>query len=312
MKLLLPTSLPDMPELPDGVMGVHYDSQARIPAEHLDATGIVVFDNKLGYLKAAAPQMPDLRWVQSLNAGTDLLHPIFSPEVSITSGVGLHDHTVSEHTVALALALVRELPEAAAAQSEHRWADELGGYRPLHPTGAVTTLIGSRVLVWGFGSIGQHLAPILTALGAEVRGVARSAGQRAGYDVVAQEDLLDALAGTDVLIMILPSTDETAGAFGRTEIDALPDHAILVNVGRGSTVDETALVEALAEGRLAGAALDVTDVEPLPADSPLWDSPRTLITPHSAGGRPVGADELIADNVRRLLAGDSLRNLVER
>jgi phosphoglycerate dehydrogenase-like enzyme len=86
----------------------------------------------------------------------------------------------------------------------------------------------------------------------------------------------------------------------------------VVNVGRGSTVDEPALVAALTEGRIAGAALDVTEVEPLPADSPLWDAPNLLLTPHAAGGRPVGADDLVAANLEALLAGRELRNVVER
>jgi phosphoglycerate dehydrogenase-like enzyme len=112
--------------------------------------------------------------------------------------------------------------------------------------------------------------------------------------------------------MILPSTPATTGALDAARLAALPAHAHVVNVGRGSTVDEPALVAALAEGRIAGAALDVTDTEPLPADSPLWDAPNLVLTPHAAGGRPVGADELIAHNVAALLSGRALRNVVER
>lgn len=312
MKILLPDSLPLNPSLPDGVTAVAYDARAEIPAEHLDAEVLVVWANRLSRLRASAPAMRSLRWVQALTAGTDYLDDMFDPGVVITSGVGLHDQTVTEHALALTLALLRRLPEAAEAQAEHRWRFDIGGNQLLRPKDRVTTLIGARVLIWGFGSIGKHLAPILTALGAHVRGVARSPGSRAGFEVIAPEGVLAALADTDVLIVLLPATPATVGAVGRTEIDALPDHAFVVNVGRGATVDQDELIAALGERRLAGAALDVTVPEPLPADSLLWDAPNIIITPHAAGGRPVGADELISHNLAAFLAGTELRNRIER
>ena len=168
------------------------------------------------------------------------------------------------------------------------------------------------MLLWGFGGIAQTLAPLLTALGATVRGAARSAGTRGGYAVVAEDDLDAELAATDVLVMILPATPATERALDAARLAALPAHAYVVNVGRGATVDEEALRAALTEGRIAGAALDVTAVEPLPAASPLWDAPNVLITPHAAGGRPVGADALLETNVAAFLAGAPLRNVVER
>ncbi|MGY1644118.1 phosphoglycerate dehydrogenase [Geodermatophilus sp. SYSU D00703] len=313
MKLLLPDSVPLVPDLPDGVRAVTYDASAPVPDEHLDAEAMVVWGSSTADLAAVAGRMPHLRWVQTLAAGPDaVLAAGFPADVVITSGAGLHSRTVTEHALALVLALVRRLPAATRAQAEHRWADELGGLQPLHPEGAVTTLIDARVLVWGFGAIGQTLAPVLAALGAQVRGVARSAGERAGVPVVAEDDLARELGRTDVLLMILPSTAGTDRALDAERLAALPAHALVVNVGRGSTVDEDALVDALRAGRLAGAALDVTRTEPLPADSPLWDAPGLLLTPHAAGGRPVGADELVAANLAALLAGRDLRNVVDR
>jgi phosphoglycerate dehydrogenase-like enzyme len=312
MKLLLPDSLPLAPAVPEDVETVRYDASAPVPDEHLDAEALVVWGSSGADLRAVAGRMPRLRWVQSLAAGPDsVLAAGFPEDVVISSGSGLHDRPVTEHALALTLALVRRLPAAVRAQQEHRWADELGGLQPLHPEGAVTTLLGARVLVWGFGSIGQTVAPFLEQLGAEVRGVARSAGERSGFAVVAEEDLRQELGQTDVLIMILPSTAATTRALDADRLAALPEHAYVVNVGRGSTVDEPALVAALSEGRIAGAALDVTSTEPLPPDSPLWDAPNLLLTPHAAGGRPVGADELIAANLGALLAGRELRNVVE-
>jgi len=281
MKLLLPDSLPLDPALPEGVQAVVYDASAPVPDEHLDAEALVVWGNSGGDLAAVADRMPRLRWVQTLAAGPDaVLAAGFPDDVVVTAGIGLHDRPVTEHALALVLALLRRLPAALAAQAEHRWADELGGLQPLHPEGAVTTLLDARVLVWGFGNIGQNLAPLLQALGAQVRGVGRSAGERSGFPVVSEDRLEAELEHTDVLVMILPATEATTHALDAARLAALPRHAFVVNVGRGSTVDEPALVAALTEGRIAGAGLDVFDREPLPADSPLRSAPRTVLTPH--------------------------------
>jgi phosphoglycerate dehydrogenase-like enzyme len=313
VKLLLPDSVPLDPDLPEAVAAVRYAAAAPVPEEHLDAEALVVWGNAPGDLRAVAGRMPRLRWIQTLAAGPDaVLAAGFPDDVLITSGQGLHDRPVTEHALALVLALLRRLPAAVAAHAGHRWADELGGLQPLHPDGAVTTLLDARVLIWGFGSIGQTLAPLLQALGAHVQGAARSAGERAGFPVVAEDRLAAELPRTDVLVMVLPATPATERALDAERLAALPRHALVVNVGRGSTVDEAALVTALTEGRIAGAALDVTEVEPLPADSPLWEAPGLLLTPHAAGGRPVGGDELVGANLAALLAGRELRNVVER
>lgn len=313
MKLLLPDSLRFSLSLPQDVTVTIYDASRPVPPEDLDAEALVVWGSSRADIAMVAGRMPHLRWVQTLAAGPEsVLAAGFPEHVILTSGSGLHDRTVSEHTVALVLALLRRLPEAAAAQAERRWAPELGGVQPLRPDGAVTSLIGARVLVWGFGNIGQTLAPLLQQLGAEVRGVARTAGRRSGFDVVAEDALESELRNTDVLIMILPSTDATRCALDAERLAALPSHAYVVNVGRGSTVDEDALVTALDSASIAGAALDVAANEPLPADSPLWDVPNLVLTPHAAGGRPVGADALISDNVKALLAGEPLRNEINR
>lgn len=313
MKLLLPDALPLSLPAPDGVELVVYDAGAPVPDEHLDAEALVAWGSSVEDLAAVAGRMPRLRWVQALHAGPDaVLAAGFPDDVIVTSGAGLHSATVTEHALALTLALVRRLPASARAQAEHRWATELGGLQPLHPEGPVTTLLDARVLVWGFGQIGQTLAGLLRGLGAQVRGVARSAGDRAGFPVVADADVDAELPATDVLVMILPAGTATDRALDAARLAALPDHAYVVNVGRGSTVDETALHHALSAGTIAGAALDVTAVEPLPADSPLWDAPGLLLTPHAAGGRPVHAERLIGANLAALLAGEPLQNVVER
>ncbi|HLQ79499.1 MAG TPA: phosphoglycerate dehydrogenase [Brachybacterium sp.] len=313
MKILLPDTVPLDPVLPEGWEAVTVDARAEIPAEHHDAAVLVVWGSSRRHLASAAESLEALQLVQSLSAGVDgILAAGFAEHVVIATGAGLHSRTVSEHSLALLLSLVRRLPESREAQQRHEWSSELGGLQPLHPEGRLTTLLGARVLIWGFGQIGQTLAPSLQALGAQVRGAARSAGTRAGFEVIAESDVMAALPEVDVLIDILPATEATAGAVGREVLAALPDHAILLNVGRGATVDQVALREALEAGTLGSAAIDVTDPEPLPQDDPLWDAPRLLITPHAAGGRPVGADERIGENLLALVEGTELLHVAAR
>ena len=313
MKLLLPDSAPFSLTVPPEVTVVTYEASRPVPPEHLDAEALVVWGSSRDDIAAVARRMPQLRWVQTLAAGSEsVLAAGFPDDVVLTSGSGLHDLTVTEHALTLVLTLLRRLPAAGRAQAERRWAGELGGVQALRPADAVTSLIGARVLVWGFGNIGQTLAPLLRQLGAEVRGVARTAGQRAGFQVVAEDGLERELPHTDVLVMILPSADATHRALSKRRLDALPKHAYVVNVGRGTTVNEDALAAALDAGDIAGAGLDVTAVEPLPDDSPLWNARNLVLTPHAAGGRPVGADSLISDNVAALLAGEPLRNVIKR
>jgi phosphoglycerate dehydrogenase-like enzyme len=312
VKLLVPDTI-DL-DLDLGVADVVvYDAAAPLPAEHTDAEVLVVWANSAENLADAAARLSRLRWVQTLAAGPDaVLAAGFAPGVVVTSGRSLHDGPVAEHALALTLAALRRLDRLGAAQREHRWDADLQREQADPATAGRFTLAGARVTIWGFGSIAAALAPLYAALGARVTGVASTAGERHGFPVVTDDDLPRVLATTDVLVSLLPALGSTRHAFDAARIDQLPDHAWFVNVGRGATVDEGALVDALHEGRLGGAALDVTDVEPLPADSPLWDAPNAIITPHVAGGRPQGASALVRENLENLRAGRPLRNVVER
>lgn len=313
MKILLPNTVDLNPQLPDGATAVTYDATAPIPDEHRDAEVLVDWDVRRKMIVDAAERLPHLKLVQSLAAGADgVLSAPFDESVAICSGVGLHDHTVTEHAMALTLAMLRSLPSCLRAQERHEWAPTLGGSQTMLSDDHITTLLDARVLVWGFGSIAQTLAPVLQSLGAHVTGVARTAGERSGFKVITEDDLAGELPNTDLLIMILPGLPATEKALNAERLALLPKTALVVNVGRGTTVDEDALLSALTEGSIAGAALDVTAKEPLPQDSPLWDAPNLIITPHAAGGRPIGADELIASNVQALLNGGELRNRFTR
>lgn len=315
MKVLLPASVP-MPglRLPDGVVPVTYDTKAPVPVEHEDADVLVTFELRPRLLRESAPRMRNLRLVQTLTAGTDAAESAgFGDDVTICSGVGLHNIPAAEHALMLSLALVRRLPASMRAQSDSRWARELGGTQPLFPEGEpVTSLYKANVTIWGFGNIGQHLAGLLTPLGANVTGVARTVGQRSGFPVITDAQLPDVLPSTDVLVMVLPGNDATHLALDAERLALLPETAYVVNIGRGTSVDETALEAALRDGTIAGAALDVTQTEPLPEDSPLWSAPNLIITPHAASGRPVNPGALVEHNLRALVDGGELRNRVDR
>ncbi|ACZ21076.1 phosphoglycerate dehydrogenase-like oxidoreductase [Sanguibacter keddieii DSM 10542] len=318
MKVLLPTSLSlDLPvdQTVDGVTYVSYAPDAPVPDAHTDADALVAWGNTSEQLADTARRLTALRWVQALAAGPDaILAAGFAPEVVVTSGRSLHDGPVSEHTLALALSAARRLDLMVDAQRDSRWAGELGGSqsgdRATYP--GLGTLAGAAVTVWGFGSIGQALAPLLQMLGADVVGVATTAGERSGFPVITEDELPARLAETDLLVAILPATPETEKIVSEKVFAALPDHAWVVNVGRGATLDEVALEQALRAGTLGGAALDVVATEPLPASSTLWETPNLILTPHAAGGRPQGATELVAENVAAFREGRTLRNVVSR
>lgn len=307
MKILLPTSIvldEKRLGLEPGDMVRHYDPAVPIAEEDTDAEVLVAWANTADQLADSAARLKNIGLIQALLAGPDKVRSAgFNPNTAICAGVGLHSKTVAEHALALTLNFVRFLPTLAQATAEHRWADELGGAQELHPADRVTTLLDAKVLIWGFGSIGQETARLFKALGAQVTGVARTAGQRNGFEVITTEQVDEYLPATDVLVMVLPTSDETFHALDEHRLSLLPSRAYVVNVGRGTTVDEGALIAALNEGRIAGAALDVVHTEPLPASSPLWDARNIVITPHAAGGRPVNPEELIAHNVRAFRAG---------
>lgn len=313
MKLLIPTTLPLSLTVPAGVEVVRYTADGPIPPEHRDAEGIVLWAAAAAWMAQAARDLPRLRWVQSLAAGTDAVEAAgFRAEAVLCSGAGLHDVTVAEHTLGLILAAARRLDVAVRAVQEHRWASELSVNQPLDNATSFGIVRGSRIVIWGFGGIGRTLAGYLRALGAEVVGVARSPRDDDGVRVVTAEDLPVELATADVLVDILPATPATAGIVNAEVLGMLPRRAWLVNVGRGATVDQVALATALREGVIAGAALDVTTPEPLPPGDPLWDAPNLILTPHSAGGRPLGGEALIEANLAAVLAGAPLRNVVGR
>ncbi|MDP9028237.1 MAG: phosphoglycerate dehydrogenase [Actinomycetota bacterium] len=313
MKVLIPRSLELTLDVPDGDSLVSYDPTLPVADADLDAQVLIADGNTAAQLADTAERLVHLLWVQSLAAGTEaMLTAGLREGVVITSGRGLHDATVAEHTLALVLSGLRSLPTLGRLQQRHEWSNQFGGAQREGPNDPLITLAGANVTIWGFGSIAAALAPLLRALGAHVVGVAHTAGERAGFPVIAVDELDARLAVTDILIGIIPGSPENRQVIDARRIGLLPARAWIINVGRGSTLDETALLQALRDGRIAGAALDVFEHEPLPPESPLWDEPRLTITPHSAGGRPRGAAALITRNLDALHRGVPLENVVPR
>lgn len=309
MKVLYPTNIDlDIASLVGfSVTFIPYDTTIPIPPEHHDAVILITWMTK--HLPYAAKHLTSLRWIQALASGpNDILDAGFDrSRVAITTGSGTHDVMVAEHTLGMVLNAARRFYEMRDFQAQTRWPAHLGG---AYPEGKFKTLRGANVLIWGFGGIAKSLAPHLTLLGAHVRGVARSAGVRNGIEVFSEERLPQILAETDCLIMILPGSASTTDALSAERIKQLPDHAWVINVGRGISVDEEALADALEQGKLGGAALDVFKTEPLPETSRLWKAPNLLLSPHAAGGRPEGCTDLIAENLRFFLAGRKLKNVI--
>lgn len=313
MKVLVPTTLELDVAAPDGAEFVRYDPDRPWSDSASDADALVVWGSPRVRLEEAADALPRLRWVQALAAGPDdVVAAPFPPSVMITSGRGLHDGPVAEHALALLLSAARRLHEMRDAQARATWPGHLGGRRPAGADRGFRTLRGARVTIWGFGSIGRRLAALLQPLGAHVEGAARSGGTRDGVPVHAEEAMPRLLPTTDALVMVLPSSPSTRRVLDAARLRLLPAHAWVVNVGRGDTIDEEALADALERGSLAGASLDVFEQEPLPPDSRLWRLPNVVVSPHAAGGRPTGAGALILRNLKRFLQGRPLENEVAR
>ena len=262
------------------------------------------------------PSASRLRWVQSPAAGVgSLMFPeLLSSPVVITSARGIRARAIAEHVLGVTIALARQLPSAIRAQIAHRWAQqELEG-----ATVDVRTLQGQRMGIVGLGAIGLELVKIAAPFGFRVSAIRRRTGEPRpdGVESVWPPDRLpDLLAQSDVVVLAAPHTPETKRLIGKRELDCIKRGALLVNIARGKLVDDDAVIEALRDGRLGGAALDVFSEEPLDPASPYWDLPNVIITPHTSGAMqdywtPLVA--LFADNLRRFEKGEPLRNVVDK
>ena len=256
-----------------------------------------------------------LRWVHSPAAGVgNMLFPamVASPVV-MSNSRGLSAEPIAEHVLALTLALFRKLPLAFRSQAARRWAQDAALQPP-----PLRTIRGARVLVIGLGGIRAACASRFAALGAAVTGIRRRAERPAPEGVTrvgTPEDLHGLLTCADVVVISAAQTQATRGLIGAPELARMQPDAVLINVSRGRLVDERALTDALADGRIGGAGLDVFEHEPLDPASPLWALPTVIITPHMAGFRADHWDAvtaLFADNLRRFDTGEPILNQVDK
>ena len=252
-------------------------------------------------LVATLDNAPDVRWVQLPYAGVERFLDVIDDDRTWTCGKGVYAEPVAELAIGFALALMRGIQFYSHATS---W---------LAPRGR--NLLDGRVTILGGGGITESLLRLLTPFGAHVTVVRNRVQAMDGADVVIEsERLYEALSGADVVVLALALTAETEGIIGAGELELMERHAFLINVARGKHVVTGDLVDALRDGTIAGAALDVTDPEPLPDGHPLWTLPNCLITPH-VGNTPEMAEPLLAEritaNVRRFAAGEPLIGLVD-
>jgi phosphoglycerate dehydrogenase-like enzyme len=269
--------------------------------------------DEVRYLLALSPprgywaRAEKLRLLQVFGAGVDgvLPAPDLAPEVVVANQRGMSAEPMAEFGLSLILALMKQLPGFVAAQRERAWRRALP-----------RRIAGSTLAILGMGAIGGALAERAAGLGMRVVATQRRPKPHPAAARIEPPEETDALlAEADVVVLLLPLTEATRGWFSAERIACMKPDAYLVNLARGGIVDEAALAEALRERRLGGAAFDVFAHEPLPAESPLWETPGLWITPHMAGGFPEILDETarrFAENIERLERGEPALNLVDR
>lgn len=249
-----------------------------------------------------------LRWIHWTGAGVDavLFAELVESDVILTNSRGIFDRAMAEYVLGLILAFAKGFQESFRDQADRRWRHRLG-----------EMVLGRRALIVGVGSIGREIARMLASAGLHVEGVGRRG--RAGDDdfavVHARDDLDAVLPEADYVVVVVPLTDETRGLIGAAQFAAMKPSARLINVARGAILDESALIAALRQGHIAGAALDVTATEPLPGESPLWAMPEVIISPHMSGdffGHYEALAALFMENFRRFRAQGPLLNVVDK
>ena len=269
---------------------------------------LCVTDFRTDALAEAWPAADALAWIHATSAGVDalLIPAVRDSDIPVTNARGIFDRCIAEYVLGQVIAFCKDFAGNWRLQQAHRWQ-----HRETEP------VAGQHMLVVGAGAIGRRIARTCGAIGIECDGVGRRA--RAGDEdfgaIYAQADLLSLLPDYDFVVIAAPLTTATCGLFGAAEFDAMAGHARLINIGRGPIVQTGALVNALRDGAIDGAALDVFEEEPLPADHPLWDLPNVHLSAHMAGdfiGWNTALSEQFIDNFRRWQRGEALHNTVDK
>jgi phosphoglycerate dehydrogenase-like enzyme len=293
------------------------DPEARLSDDEIARIEVAiytvdVFETRARSFFSAVRKAPKLAWLHTFNVGVD--HPIFAEllgrGIRLTTSAGTTAVPIAQSAITGLLMLARGFPRWLEAQRERRWTQYRGANQP-------ADLAGQTLCVLGLGSIGAEIARLGHALGLDVIGIRRS--PRRDDDPVAEIQPPSALAQVlprcDWLALACPLTEETRKLIDAAALARLPRGAHLINVARGEIVDEAAMIEALRGGHLAGAYLDVFEKEPLPADSPLWDLPNVIVTPHNSGaarGNSARVLELFVHNFGQWVNAQPLKNEVTR
>jgi D-2-hydroxyacid dehydrogenase (NADP+) len=255
-----------------------------------------------------------LKWIHSTAAGvSQLMYPeLRNSGVIVTNPSGIFSAIMAEHTMGMMIVLARNFPACVRYQDRSHWAQEEVSVLP-HP---LNELNGQLLLIVGYGSIGRELARRARAFDMRVWGLTRSGKGDATHveRILPIAELESGLPHADYIVLAAPDTHETQKLIGAAQIAKMKQGARLINVGRGSLLDEMALLQALESGSLAGAALDVVAVEPLPSDSPLWRAPNLFITPHTSGVSDrlwQKETELLMELLERWFDGGDLFNVVD-
>ena len=255
-----------------------------------------------------------LKWLHSTAAGVgQLMYPeLRKSGIEVTNASGVHSIPMAEHILGTLIALARRFPDCFRYQQQARWAQQELWNAPVRPR----ELRGQILLFIGFGAIGREVAKIIQPLGMRVWAVTRSGRAEEGLaeQVFPASKLDEALAQADFLVLAAPETPETRKMIGAREFALMKPSAYFLNVSRGALVDEPALISALEQHKIAGAALDVASQEPLPPENPLWKLDNAFITPHmSAASEHLWErqTDLLMENLERWFAGDELLNRVD-
>ncbi|MCI6938742.1 MAG: D-2-hydroxyacid dehydrogenase [Succinatimonas hippei] len=289
--------------IPDVALTVK--KQSEVTADDVKDKHIIVGNINPNLLESAA----NLEFLQLNSAGYDNYIKKISDKTVLCSSVGAFSPAVSEHMLAMTFSLIRHFHMYRDKQNNKDWSD----------LGKIISVENSTITVLGLGDIGKSYAKKVKAIGAScVIGVKRNISEKPEYidELYTLDDFEKAVKKADIVVNVLPSTPQTVNLFDKNHFDMMKNGAYFINVGRGDAVDENALVQAVKDGKLSGAALDVTRQEPLDKNSPIWSEPRILLTPHVAGwfflqetkNRIV---KISSDNVRAFVTGQSMRNVVE-
>jgi phosphoglycerate dehydrogenase-like enzyme len=300
------------PGLDDALRGtptaVRYAQPDELASAMPGADILLVWDFTSDAVRPAWPAADTLRWVHTASAGVDRVAfpDLLASDVVLTNSRGVFDRPMAEYVLAAVLAFAKDLPATLRLQDGRHWQHR-----------ETERVAGRSAVVVGSGPIGRAIARLLIAVGMHVQLIGRTPRRDDPEfgEVYGQQALPGLAAGTDYLVLAAPLTDQTRGMVDATLLDALPSTARLINVGRGPLVVTDDLVAALNEGRLAAAALDVFEAEPLPADSPLWTTPGLIVSPHMSGDVHGWRDELVTlfvENLDRYSRGQPLHNVVDK